>query len=64
MAEIQPGKASETPEVIVLGTIGLDDIETPFGRVQNVLGGSATYAAYAASFFAKPGMISIVGDDF
>jgi len=52
------------PDLIILGTVALDDIETPFGKEKNLLGGSATYAAYAASFFSKPGIISIVGNDF
>lgn len=51
-------------DVVVLGTIGLDDVETPFGTVDAVLGGSASYASTACSFFAKPGVVSIVGEDF
>jgi len=51
-------------DVVVLGTVALDSVETPFGKVNNVLGGSATYAAYAASFFSKPGIVSVVGNDF
>lgn len=51
-------------DLAILGTIALDDIETPFGKRISTLGGSATYAAYAASFFAKPGIISIIGNDF
>ena len=50
--------------LVILGTMAFDDIETPFGKADNALGGSATYAAYAASFFAKPGIVSVVGDDF
>jgi ribokinase len=50
-------------DIIVAGTIGLDDIETPFGKVNEVLGGSASYSAFAASFFAKTGIISIAGKD-
>lgn len=50
--------------LIIIGSLGLDDIETPFGKKENVLGGAASYASYAASFFAKPGVISIVGSDF
>lgn len=50
-------------DVVVAGTIGMDDIETPFGKVKDALGGSATYIAYAASFFAKPGIVSIAGED-
>ena len=49
---------------VIIGTIALDSLETPFGKVQNVLGGSASYASIAASFFSKPGVLSIVGKDF
>lgn len=51
-------------DVLIIGTIGYDTIETPFGKREHVLGGSASYASIAASFFAKPGMIAIVGEDF
>jgi len=49
--------------LVVCGTIGLDTITTPFGSVTNALGGSASYAAIAASYFFKPGIISIAGTD-
>jgi sugar/nucleoside kinase (ribokinase family) len=51
-------------ELIIIGTIGYDTVETPFGKRTRALGGSATYASVAASFFSKPGMVAIVGDDF
>lgn len=51
-------------EPIIIGTVALDSIETPFGKVENVLGGSACYASIAASFFSKPGILSIIGKDF
>ncbi len=51
-------------EVVVLGTTGIDTVETPFGKAENVAGGSALYAAYAASFFAETGIVGIVGKDF
>jgi|TARA_Y100000310_G_scaffold216244_1_gene217250 ribokinase len=49
---------------IIIGTVALDSLETPFGRVKNALGGSACYASIAASFFSKPGILSIIGKDF
>jgi len=49
--------------LVIAGTIGLDDIKTPFGEVKGVLGGSGTYAACAASYFTKPGLVSIAGAD-
>lgn len=51
-------------DVVVVGTIGLDDVETPFGKKEGALGGSACYASFAASFFTKTGMVSITGKDF
>lgn len=50
--------------VVVVGSIALDSIATPRGRCEEVLGGSASYACAAASFFTSPGMVGIVGDDF
>ncbi|MFC1690683.1 PfkB family carbohydrate kinase [Nanoarchaeota archaeon] len=50
-------------KTIIIGTIGLDTIETPFGKKEEILGGSATYAAYAASFFTQPGMVAAAGED-
>ena len=51
-------------EVLVIGTVAFDTIQTPFGKVEKALGGSATYASFAASFFSKPNILSIVGKDF
>ena len=51
--------------VIALGTMAFDAIETPFGKIDKIVGGSATYVAYAASHLFKPiQQISIVGEDF
>lgn len=51
-------------DVLIIGTIALDTIETPFGKVERALGGSAAYAAFAASFFSRPAVISVIGNDF
>ena len=51
--------------VISVGTMAFDAIETPFGKVDKIVGGSGTYVAYAACNFVKPiQQISIVGYDF
>ena len=51
--------------LISVGTMAFDAIETPFGKTDKIVGGSATYVAYAASNFVKPvQQISIVGYDF
>ena len=48
----------------VFGSTALDTIRTPKKTLKNALGGAATYAAISASFFTKPGLIAVVGDDF
>ena len=51
--------------LITVGTMAFDAIETPFGKVEKIVGGSATYVAYAASNFGVPvQQVSIVGYDF
>ena len=51
--------------LITVGTMAFDAIETPFGKTDQIVGGSATYVAYAASNFVKPvQQISIIGYDF
>lgn len=51
--------------IITVGTMAFDAIETPFGKTDKIVGGSATYVAYAASLFTNPvQQISIVGNDF
>ena len=51
--------------LIIIGTVAFDAIETPFGKTDQIVGGSATYVAYAAANFVKPiQQVSIVGYDF
>ncbi len=51
--------------LISVGTMAFDAIETPFGKTEQIIGGSAIYVAYAASYFVKPvQQISIIGYDF
>jgi sugar/nucleoside kinase (ribokinase family) len=50
--------------VLVVGSIALDTVETPSGRRENVLGGAAVYASFAASFFSPVCAVGVVGRDF
>lgn len=50
--------------ILVVGTVAFDSIETPFGSAERVLGGSASYFAVAASFFAPVRMVGVIGRDF
>lgn len=49
--------------LLVTGSIGIDTVETPAGKRDNVIGGSAIYFSYAASFFAPVRLVGAVGDD-
>ena len=51
-------------QLVVVGSIGIDTIETPVARRESILGGSASYACAAASFFTRVGMVGVVGTDF
>ena len=51
-------------DILVVGSVAFDSVETPFGKVEDVLGGSATYFSTAASFFADVGLVAVVGEDF
>jgi len=50
--------------ITVVGTVAFDAIQTPFGKVDRCIGGSATYFSVAASFFSPVNLVSVVGDDF
>jgi sugar/nucleoside kinase (ribokinase family) len=50
--------------LLVVGSVALDTIETPFGRAERTLGGSATFFSAAASFFCPVHLVGVVGHDF
>src|SRR5207244_8199065 len=50
--------------ITVVGTVAFDAIQTPFGKVDRCIGGSATYFSVAASFFSPVQLVAVVGDDF
>ena len=50
--------------ILVVGSIALDSVETPFGKVDNALGGSALYFSNAASLFSPVNIVGVVGNDF
>jgi sugar/nucleoside kinase (ribokinase family) len=50
--------------LLVVGTVALDSVETPFGKVQDALGGTASFFAFAARHFADTKIVGVVGDDF
>ncbi len=51
-------------DLVVVGSVALDTIETPKGKIERGLGGSATHFSLAATPFAKPHIVGVTGDDF
>lgn len=51
-------------QLLIVGSVALDSVETPAGRVENALGGAATYGAVAASLFGPVQLVGVVGADF
>ena len=50
--------------LLVVGSVALDSVETPFGARENVLGGSATYFSASASLLTQVAVVGVIGDDF
>lgn len=51
--------------LVIIGTVAFDAIETPFGKTDKIIGGAATYASLAASYFTdKTKIVAVIGDDF
>ncbi len=55
---------SSTSPILVVGSVAYDSVETPFGKADEVLGGSAIYFSASASYFAPVRVVGVVGDDF
>ena len=55
---------SDTVDILVVGSVALDSVRTPFGEAVEALGGSASYFALSASHFARVGIVAVVGEDF
>src|SRR2546422_6871152 len=50
--------------ILAVGSIAFDTIKTPFGEAKDILGGSLTYFAVAASYFTDVNLVAVVGQDF
>ena len=54
----------KTSAIVVIGSVAIDSIESPFGKRESVLGGSATYFSLSARFFNKVHIVAAIGRDF
>lgn len=50
--------------ILAVGSIALDSVKTPFGNVENALGGSASYFSVSASYFSPVNLVAVIGRDF
>lgn len=50
--------------ILVVGSVAFDTVETPFGKAEEALGGSATYFSTSASYFSPVKLVAVVGSDF
>ena len=50
--------------ILVVGSLAIDTIETPFGKASGIIGGSATYFSAVASLYTKINLVAVVGTDF
>ena len=50
--------------ILVVGSVAFDSVETPLGKAERVLGGSASFFSVAASFFVPVNLVAVVGTDF
>jgi len=57
-------EAQNKRPLLIVGSLAFDSVETPRGKVDMALGGSASYASIAASYFASPQVVGVVGEDF
>ena len=51
-------------DLLVVGSVAIDSVETPFGREDEAIGGSALYFTAAASLFAQVRLVAVIGEDF
>ena len=57
-------KGATMGDILVVGSVALDSVSTPFGQVEEALGGSASYFSFAAGHFAPVRLVAVVGEDF
>lgn len=55
---------SSDQSVLIVGSVALDNVKTPFGEMRDILGGAAVYSSIAASHFAPVRLVGVVGEDF
>ena len=60
---IQSDSPSSVP-LLVVGSVAFDNVITPYGEKEHILGGAASYCSFAASYFTDVQMVGVIGNDF
>ena len=55
---------SAEPSPLLVGSVAFDNVITPYGSQDGILGGAASYCSFAASYFTQPRMVGVIGNDF
>ena len=55
---------SESSPLLVVGSVAFDNVITPYGEKEHILGGAASYCSLAASYYAQVRMVGVIGNDF
>ena len=64
MADRIPSGRAEPRPVLVVGSVAFDNVITPYGQKEHILGGAASYCSFAASYYAQVRMVGVIGNDF
>lgn len=64
MAHRIPSDAPSPAPLLVVGSVAFDNVITPFGQKEHILGGAASYCSFAASYYAQVRMVGVIGNDF
>jgi sugar/nucleoside kinase (ribokinase family) len=57
-------ESTESAPLVVVGSVAFDNVITPHGSKEGILGGAASYCSFAASYFTQPRMVGVIGNDF
>jgi len=64
MADRIPSDAPNPAPLLVVGSVAFDNVITPYGQKEHILGGAASYCSFAASYYAQVRMVGVIGNDF
>ena len=64
MSDRIPSDSSSVSPLLVVGSVAFDNVITPYGEKEHILGGAASYCSFAASYYTDVQMVGVIGNDF